>query len=227
MYFITLAVPVYLIVPFCDYFWFFSLFFLDIIKKIQWQKKKFASPLQGWNNFKTYITQNKWQLKEIYISSYPLSQLFELVDIGRPIIDHLHVCGLKPPTLPPLDSWSQPREVTLHKTGYASTYTKSTEKGSFLDNRRRRRLLHKGYTLCCESHFRSTRMSRALRCLGLKTGLENCALKIYVKLSERHDIWVLSVSKIKRMKCDTSSPLFHFKKSFKSYWVLIQRPNAI
>ena len=30
----------------------------------------------------------------------------------------------------------------------------------------------------------------------------------------------------KGMKCDTSSPLFQFKKSFKSYWVLIQRPNA-
>ena len=28
------------------------------------------------------------------------------------------------------------------------------------------------------------------------------------------------------MKCDTLSPLFQFKKSFKSYWVLIQRPNA-
>ena len=40
MYFLTLAVPVYLIVLFCDYLWFFFLFFLDIIKKIQWQKKK-------------------------------------------------------------------------------------------------------------------------------------------------------------------------------------------
>ena len=42
-------------------------------------------------------------------------------------------------------------------------------------------------------------------------------------------IWGLSLSEIlKRMKCDTSaSPLFQFKKSFKSYRVLIQRPNAI
>ena len=39
MYFLTLAVPVYLIVLFCDYLWFFFLFFLDIIKKIQWKKK--------------------------------------------------------------------------------------------------------------------------------------------------------------------------------------------
>ena len=70
-------------------------------------------------------------------------------------------------------------------------------------------------------------MSQALCCLGLKTGTENCTLKINVKLSKRHDIWALSLSEIKRMKCDTSSPLFQFKKSFKSYWVLIQRPNQI
>ena len=71
-------------------------------------------------------------------------------------------------------------------------------------------------------------MSRALCCLGLKTESENSTSMIYVKLSKKHDrpIWVLSLSEIKRMKCDTSSPLFLFKKSFKSYWVLIQRPNA-
>ena len=69
-------------------------------------------------------------------------------------------------------------------------------------------------------------MSRALCCLGLKTGSENITLKIYVKLSKRHNIWALSFSEIKWMKCDTSSPLFQFMKSFKSYWVLIQRPNV-
>ena len=68
-------------------------------------------------------------------------------------------------------------------------------------------------------------MSRVLRCLGLRTGSENSTLKIYVKLSKRH-IWALPLSEIKKMKCDTF-PLFHFKKSFKSYWVLIQWPNAI
>ena len=60
-------------------------------------------------------------------------------------------------------------------------------------------------------------MSRALCCLGLKTGSENGALKIYVNLSKRHGIRALPLSEIKRMTCDTSSPLFHFKKSFKSY----------
>ena len=70
-------------------------------------------------------------------------------------------------------------------------------------------------------------MSQALHCLGLKTGLKNGALKIYVNLSKRHDIWALPLSEIKRMKCDISSPLFHFKKCFKSYWILIQRRNAI
>ena len=68
-------------------------------------------------------------------------------------------------------------------------------------------------------------MSQARRCLVLKTGSENSTLKIYVKLSKKHNIWALSLSKIKRMKCDTSSPLFQLKKSFKSYWV-IQGPNA-
>ena len=42
-------------------------------------------------------------------------------------------------------------------------------------------------------------------------------------------IWGLSLTEIlKRMKYDTSaSPLFQFKKSFNSYWVFIQKPNAI
>ena len=41
MYFVTLAVPVFFfIVPFLWLFVIFFLFFLDIIKKIQWQKKK-------------------------------------------------------------------------------------------------------------------------------------------------------------------------------------------
>ena len=74
--------------------------------------------------------------------------------------------------------------VTLHMTGYAHTYTTSVEKGSIFDIRRRQRLLQKRYIF----HFRGTRMSRALRCLGLKMGSENSALKIYVKLSKRHDI---------------------------------------
>ena len=69
-------------------------------------------------------------------------------------------------------------------------------------------------------------MTRALCCLGLKMGSENSTVKIYVKLSKRYDILALPLSEIKKMKCDTSFPLFHFKKSFKSYWVLIQRPNA-
>ena len=51
MYFLTLAVPVYLIVLFCDYLWFFPLFFLDIIKKRYNDKKKkkkeLSSKLKG------------------------------------------------------------------------------------------------------------------------------------------------------------------------------------
>ena len=54
-------------------------------------------------------------------------------------------------------------------------------------------------------------MSRALLCLGLKTGSENSAFKIYVKLSKTHDMSFV-LSEIKRMKCDTSSPMFHSKK---------------
>ena len=38
---------------------------------------------------------------------------------------------------------------TLHMTGYAPAYTKSVEKGSFLDIQRRRRLLQKGYIFGC------------------------------------------------------------------------------
>ena len=38
---------------------------------------------------------------------------------------------------------------TLHMTGYAPACTKSVEKGSFLDIRRRRRLLQKGYIFRC------------------------------------------------------------------------------
>ena len=42
-----------------------------------------------------------------------------------------------------------PRGFTLHMTGYAPACTKSVEKGSFLDIRRRRRLLQKGYIFRC------------------------------------------------------------------------------
>ena len=46
--------------------------------------------------------------------------------------------------------WSNmPRGFTLHMTGYAPACTKSVEKGSFLDIRRRRRLLQKGYIFRC------------------------------------------------------------------------------
>ena len=38
-----------------------------------------------------------------------------------------------------------PGGFTLHMTGYAHVYTKSVEKGSFLDIRRRRHLLQTGY----------------------------------------------------------------------------------
>ena len=42
-----------------------------------------------------------------------------------------------------------PEGFTLHMTGYAPVCTKSKEKGSFLDIRRRRRLLQKGYIFRC------------------------------------------------------------------------------
>ena len=104
---------------------------------------------------------------------------------------------------------------------------KKRRKGAFFfDIRHHRRLLHKGYIFHCQSHFRGTKMSQTLCCLGLKRGSENSSLKIYVKLSKRHDVWALSLSEIRRMKCDTSSPLFQYEKSFKSYWVLTQRSNA-
>ena len=44
---------------------------------------------------------------------------------------------------------SVPGGFTLHMTGYAPACTKSIEKGSFLDIRRRRRLLQKGYIFRC------------------------------------------------------------------------------
>ena len=44
---------------------------------------------------------------------------------------------------------SSPGGFTLHMTGYAPACTKSVEKGSFLDIRRRRRLLQKGYIFRC------------------------------------------------------------------------------
>ena len=46
-------------------------------------------------------------------------------------------------------SSSRPGGFTLHMTGYAPACTKSVEKGSFLDIRRRRRLLQKGYIFRC------------------------------------------------------------------------------
>ena len=49
--------------------------------------------------------------------------------------------------------------VTLHMTGYPPTCTKSIEKGSVLDIQRCQRLLQKGYTFHCLSHFRGARMS--------------------------------------------------------------------
>ena len=42
-----------------------------------------------------------------------------------------------------------PGGFTLHMTGYTPACTKSVEKGSFLDIRRRRRLLQKGYIFRC------------------------------------------------------------------------------
>ena len=45
--------------------------------------------------------------------------------------------------------WDWPGGFTLHMTGYAPACTKSVEKGSFLDIRRRRRLLQKGYIFRC------------------------------------------------------------------------------
>ena len=41
------------------------------------------------------------------------------------------------------------KKTLLHMTGYAPAYTKSIEKGSFLDKRRRQRLLQKGYIFRC------------------------------------------------------------------------------
>ena len=43
----------------------------------------------------------------------------------------------------------EPGGFTLHMTGYAPACTKSVEKGIFLDIRRRRRLLQKGYIFGC------------------------------------------------------------------------------
>ena len=52
-----------------------------------------------------------------------------------------------------IEPWSieclPPGGFTLHMTGYAPACTKSVEKGSFLDIRRRRRLLQKGYIFRC------------------------------------------------------------------------------
>ena len=42
-----------------------------------------------------------------------------------------------------------PGGFTLHMIGYAPACTKSVEKGSFLDIRRRRRLLQKGHIFRC------------------------------------------------------------------------------
>ena len=44
---------------------------------------------------------------------------------------------------------THPGGFTLHMIGYAPACTKSVEKGSFLDIRRRRRLLQKGYIFRC------------------------------------------------------------------------------
>ena len=72
-------------------------------------------------------------------------------------------------------------------------------------------------------------MSQAFCCLGLKTGSENITLKIYVKLSKRHDIWALSFSEIKWTKCDTSSPLFSLWKASKAIECLYrdQTPSRV
>ena len=49
----------------------------------------------------------------------------------------------------PLQPPGGPGGFTLHMTGYTPAYTKSVEKGSFLDIRWRRRLLQKGYIFRC------------------------------------------------------------------------------
>ena len=61
-------------------------------------------------------------------------------------------------------------------TGYAPAYTKSVEKGSVLTYDVVDIFCKKGIFFAAKSHFKGTRMSRALRCLGLKMGSENIAL---------------------------------------------------
>ena len=110
------------------------------------------------------------------------------------LIDHIAAKWLACAWLQKFVNGSAPWGVTLHMTGYAPTYTKSVDKGRvFFDIRRSRRLLQKGYIFCCCNRtLVGTRMSRALRCPGLKTESENSALKIYVKLLKRPDIQCMS-----------------------------------
>ena len=87
-----------------------------------------------------------------------------------------------------------PGGFTLHMTGYAPACTKSVEKGSFLDIRRRRRLLQKGYIFCCLSQFRGIKwveLFRAENWIG-KQHFENLC-----KIVKKHDMRFVFIWNIK------------------------------
>ena len=100
------------------------------------------------------------------------------------------------------------RGITLHMTGYAPAYTRSLV---FLTYNVADVLCKKGIFFATNRILGVPKWVKLFCCLGLQTRSENSTLKIYVKLSKRHDIWALSLSEIKRMKCDPSSPLFQWK----------------
>ena len=114
-----------------------------------------------------------------------------------------------------LNIWVPPSagEFTLHMTGYAPAYTKSVEKGSFLDIRWRRRLLQKGI------FFAANRTLGVLKWVELfraKNGIRKQHFKNLCKIvKKKYDMRFFFMWK-KIMKCDTSSSLFQFKKSFKA-----------
>ena len=77
-----------------------------------------------------------------------------------------------------------PRGVALHMTGYAPACTKSVQKGSFwtynvIDVFCKKGILFTAYPTLGVPESRA-RISRALRRLGLKTGTENSALKMFL-----------------------------------------------
>ena len=90
--------------------------------------------------------------------------------------------------------WSDPGGFTLHMTGYAPACTKSVEKGSFLDIRRRRRLLQKGYIFAA---YRNLGVLKWVELLRAENGIWKQHFENLCKIVKKHDMRFVFIWNIK------------------------------